>query len=79
MLLSHISMFVNSFVRVFVPPILFILTSNLSLPVGINGVPVKVKIYLTTYEIIMSAYLILVDFFLQNYEIRNVCVKWLSL
>ena len=47
MLLSPVNVFVNSFVCVIVPPILFILTSNLSLPVGINGVRVKVKIRLT--------------------------------
>ena len=47
MLLSPVSMFVNSSAHVTVPHILFILTSKLSLPVGINGVPVKVKIHLT--------------------------------
>jgi hypothetical protein len=40
-------MFVISFTCVIVSPILFILNSNLSLPVGINGVLVKVKIHLT--------------------------------
>jgi hypothetical protein len=65
MLLSPVSMFVNSFACVIVPYILLIITSNLSLNVGKMVFLSRLRSDLTC-KTVMNAYFILVSFFMQK-------------